>query len=152
MKYEIDQSGKVEETNRCTVVAFSNSESGSILLPSSEKKKLLTSFRFKGKPKMYTLQVFSVLIYLLISKYFSLKDAVIIVDKEYKGKETLIRSYIKQLLSAKKVEKYRDLDIRFDFIGKRSDAHKIAISCFREKSADLRIDYKQVIKLVTFLR
>ena len=40
MKIEIDQSGKVEETNKPTVIGFSNSLQRTILITAKEKQKL----------------------------------------------------------------------------------------------------------------
>ena len=59
MKVEIDQSGKIENTNRPTVIGFSNSETGSLILPAKEKKLLNNYFKKCGRPRLFIFLVFS---------------------------------------------------------------------------------------------
>ncbi|MDP2951104.1 MAG: hypothetical protein Q8N55_01840 [bacterium] len=40
MKIYIDQSGKIENTNKPTIIAFANGESGAILVGAKDKKKV----------------------------------------------------------------------------------------------------------------
>ncbi|MCX6810253.1 MAG: hypothetical protein NTY30_00740 [Candidatus Berkelbacteria bacterium] len=52
MKIEIDQSGKIEETGKPTVIAFSNGKSASIIISAKDKKLVQTVFRKIGQPKI----------------------------------------------------------------------------------------------------
>lgn len=57
-KYQIDQSGKIEQTNKLTIVAFSNDKSGSVLLSASDKRVLQEIYRKAGKPRVFPTQTF----------------------------------------------------------------------------------------------
>ena len=72
MKIYIDQSGKIEDTAKPTVLAFSNRTSGSIIIRAIEKRKLQNIYRKAGKPKTFIVQVFASMVYLLI-KFHKLK-------------------------------------------------------------------------------
>jgi len=56
MYFEIDQSGKIEQTNLDTVIAFSDGGSFSILLKKSEKRKIKKYFCEHGFLKVYRQQ------------------------------------------------------------------------------------------------
>ncbi len=58
MSFELDQSGKIEDTARATVIDFANDHHGAIKIAAAEKRFLLEVYRLLGKPKMFTLQVF----------------------------------------------------------------------------------------------
>jgi len=60
-KYQIDQSGKIEQTNKVTIVAFSNDKSGSVMLSASDKRALQEIYRKAGKPRVFPTQVFAAL-------------------------------------------------------------------------------------------
>jgi len=45
MKIEIDQSRKVEDTNRLTIVAYSNGKAKSLMITARDKKSLQSLFR-----------------------------------------------------------------------------------------------------------
>jgi hypothetical protein len=45
MTYHIDQSGKVEDTNKLTVVAYSNGKIKSVKIGGVEKQKLLAALQ-----------------------------------------------------------------------------------------------------------
>lgn len=72
MSYQIDQSGKIEQTSKVTVIALSNSKQASIILKAKDKRDLQGIFRQAGKPKVFTIQVFSALTYLLGTISFTL--------------------------------------------------------------------------------
>ena len=93
---------------------------------------------------MFIYKTFAVLIFLLI------KDDVrticrITIDIEYTGKEALIKDYLLQLL--RKYRKgFNKENICFRRIGKKDDAHKVAIETFRGKrKADRQVGYKAVL-------
>lgn len=148
MIIEIDQSGKVEETAKDTVVAFADNSKKrtcrSILLPKKEKRKLQRFFRDVGIPRRYAYQVFSALVFLLIRPYLHRLDRIII-DAEYPGNDVLIRKLI--------VEKvrilYREFDpsiIVFQQIGKSSLAHDRAYYTYAKKyKPDMKVTSKEIL-------
>jgi len=54
MKYEVDQSGRIEETNRHTIIAIANKEySYAVKIDSKLKRIIQRKFQKIGKPKMF---------------------------------------------------------------------------------------------------
>lgn len=51
MKFEIDQSGKLEHTNRLTIVAYANGRIKVLKISSVEKRKLIRAFRELERPR-----------------------------------------------------------------------------------------------------
>lgn len=131
MRIEIDQSWKIEDTQKPTILAFSNSKSGAIIILSREKKLIQKYFRKIGKPRLFAILSFTALIYLLVKNELKNGDHIEI-DKEYPGYEKLI----KQTLSAMIIEntKVKDVHISSTLIGKRSKAHIIAYTGFKKRS------------------
>ena len=60
MKIEIDQSGKIENTNKNTIIAFSDSKFKSIFISAKEKREIQKFFRRIGKPKIFIYKVFEI--------------------------------------------------------------------------------------------
>lgn len=150
MRVEVDQSGKIESTNKPTIVCFSDSESKSILIKAKDKRQLQQIFRKAGKPKMFVVQTFSCLIYWLLKDFLSKVDQVII-DREYPGYENLIKSYLVQL--AKHDSKDFSSDkIYFAEIGRKSPAHLKAYQDYRRKKADIKIEAEDILGLVLRLK
>lgn len=119
MRVEIDQSGKVEKTNLHTYLGLSNKQKVILKLSSTNKQYLQKHFRRIGKPRMFVYATFAALIVILIR---SLKrDYQVVIDKEYPGKESLIRDLIKQYLPKFPIE-----NLSFRQVGKRSKAHFLA--------------------------
>jgi len=136
--------GKVEDTNKLTVVAYANGQIKSVKIGSTEKQKLLIVMRTLDHPKRnYVYKIFAALI------YFLLADEMInsvVIDKEYLGHEATIKGIVIQLLNknGKNVP-----DIQFDYIGKSSQAHKAALDIFRgDKEADFVVTAKDVLRLL----
>src|SRR5688572_2718300 len=115
MAYQIDQSGKIEDTARPTIVAFSNSKSGSIKISSSEKRHLLSAIKALEYPKQnYIYKIFATLIFILIR---ASRVQYLQIDIEYPGhnsviKDTLIHLYGKYELQLPEIE--------FKLVGKKS--------------------------------
>ena len=143
MIYQIDQSGKIEDTRRLTIVAFANGKCKALKILAVEKQKLINTMRKLDYPKKtFIYKIFAGLIFLLLKKE---KVNEIIIDKEYPGHEATIKNIILQLFRRAKI---KTPQIRFDTIGKQSNAHKAALETFRGKrKADIEIKPKQVLKL-----
>lgn len=147
MKIEIDQSGKVEATNKPTVVAFSNDKNRSVIIFSRDKKYLQKIFREAANPQIFVYKTFAVLIFFLIKDHLK-KIQQIIIDREYIGYEKLIKQFILEMC-----QKYHlRIDpsiIHFRNIGKKSKAHNIAIDAYQKRKADTRITARDFLR-VTF--
>ena len=142
--YQIDQSGKVEQTNKVTVVAFSNGKNGSIKLRAKDKRYLQDIYRNAKKPKAYMIQVFSALLYLLLERS-KLEKTMIVVDKEYPGHEDIIRSYLIQLAhKRRKIILYPE-EIRFSLVGKTSNAHAVASKAFKTNRTDFAANAEEIL-------
>lgn len=101
MKIEIDQSGKIEQTNRLAVVGFANGRSGTIIISAKEKQLVRSQFRKVSEPRVLIYKMFSALIYLLIRDYIDELDQIVI-DREYPGHERLIKDHLTQLIRINK--------------------------------------------------
>lgn len=144
MAYEIDQSGKVEDTNKLTVVAYANGKIKSVKIGSSEKQKLLAAMRILDYPKHnYVYKIFAALIYFLLAD-----ESVdfVVIDREYTGHEESITGVLTQLLN----KNCKNIPtIRFGNVGKSSPAHKAALDVFRgKKEADFVVSAKEVLGLL----
>jgi hypothetical protein len=114
MIYEIDQSGKVEDTSKDTVICIANKQKQYvILLPRHEKRRLQSYFREKGEIRNFVIIVFSILIAHTIRKMHA---SAVVIDREYYGREKTIKKIIYMFLGD-----YR-ADLSFDLIGKKSPA------------------------------
>lgn len=145
-KIEIDQSGRIEETNRDTILAYSDGKAYSIKISSKIKRQILEQFRFIGKPKLFTVRTFSAAIFLLL-KDNNIKNHEIIIDIEYPGKHALILDILREYFD-KYDRNISDFNFNFKSIGKKSRAHNLAISIFRKKQKpDKVIKYSELKKL-----
>ncbi|KKQ66700.1 MAG: hypothetical protein US86_C0004G0018 [Candidatus Daviesbacteria bacterium GW2011_GWA2_38_24] len=144
---QVDQSGKIEQTNKITIIAFSNGKHGSVKLKASDKRYLQDIYRQAGKSKSFTLQVFSALLYLLFEK-FKLEKTMVFIDKEYPGHEPLIRSYLVQLASKRGKIELTPEDLRFGLVGKGSNAHGVSSKAFKANRADFSIAKEEILSLI----
>ena len=147
MRIEIDQSSKIEYTSKDTVVAFSNGKQKALLIRASDKRKIQKIFREAGKPDMFIYKTFAILVYLLIRK--DIKDIQeIVVDKEYSGKEYLIKHLLLQILRGQK-KVFDKENIYFKQIGKKSKAHEKAINTFQGKiKPDTVVGFKEILPFI----
>lgn len=149
MKIEIDQSGKVEKTNQDTILAFSNGKSSAIKITGKTKRKLQEFFRKIGEPKLFMIDTFCILIFLVIRDNIKEIDSIEI-DKEYSGKEKYILSTLNTIFQNKSINQP---EISFINIGKKSKAHQKAIKVYRKESQpDKVITLKEIIKIVSDIK
>jgi len=142
--YEVDQSGKVEQTNVKTVVALTNSCNFTVSLSGNEKRKLKKYFRDRGKNRQFAIKTFSSLVALTI---LELKPKhKIIIDTEYQGHGSEIKFNILKTLKRRRL-KFIPM-IVFGRIGKQSPAHILAIQTYRNKKRACRsIKAREIIAL-----
>jgi hypothetical protein len=129
MPIEIDQSNKVEQTNKDTILAFSDGQSGAVIIPAGVKRRAFKLLKGKGKtPKIAGLIVFAAGLILLLRDYIRQGDNQrerIIIDTEYTGQDATIRGMMIQ--NAYKLGLTLEAErLVFYPIGKKSNAHKIA--------------------------
>lgn len=126
--YQIDQSGKIEHTNKHTVITLANGHTFTLRISAVEKRKLIKIMLELDYPKLnYMQKTFAALIFILI------KDAKlheIIIDKEYPEHEADIKN---MLIDHFKKWKIKPPEIYFGLIGKRANAHIYGIATYRER-------------------
>ncbi len=134
---EVDQSGKVEDTAKDTVLVFANGASYSVLIPATVKRAVYRELTNRGlREKEITIQFFS------IGLYFLLRERIadlrqITIDTEYTGKNALIKERLVSYLLRGRYP-IEPAQISFGHIGKRSPAHVLGISVLRKvHKADL---------------
>jgi len=142
MKVFIDQSGKIEDTSKPTVLAFSNSEQYSILITAKTKRQIQEIFRRHGLINIYIYITFSAALYFLIDKINRKCD--FIIDNEYPGKDKIIISTLKNLLNKnKKPEHYFSVSR----IGNNPKVHYAAKNVLdKKKKADKIVSLKELLK------
>ena len=86
MKIEIDQSNKIEQTNKDSVIGFSNNIFSCVLMRAKDKREIEKVFQRTGKSKIFIYRLFAILIFLLIKGHLRKIDEIVI-DKEYPGKD-----------------------------------------------------------------
>jgi hypothetical protein len=143
MTYQIDQSGKIEQTNRQTIVALANGKILTVRISSIEKQKLIKTMLELDRPfKNYTHKIFAALIFILLSKQ---KLTEVLIDTEYSGHDANIKEILIQLFQK---NKQTCPEINFGYVGKKSNAHLVGIDIFRNnRKADIIITGEDILKL-----
>ncbi len=132
MQYQIDQSGKIEDTSRLTIVAFADGKAKSLKISAVEKQKLIKIMRELDYPRnIFIFKIFAGLIYLLLIKEKWNSGDSLLIDREYPGHEGIIKDILSNLFR----KMFSQLPvIEFGEIGKKSSAHLKAIAVFRGKA------------------
>ncbi len=134
MSLQIDQSGKVEDTTKDTVIAFSNRTSESVFVSKKIKRQVQEYFRKIGKSKFFVDKTFAIIVYFLICDFKSTQE--ITIDLEYPGRDKFIKALIIELLQANKKPIH---DINFARIGNKPKAHYAAKNVFDGKRKPTKI-------------
>ena len=126
MHLEVDQSGRIEETQRDTIIAIANkTKHFTTKIPARTKRSIQLSYKKQGRPKMFAIITFAQIIALTIRKS-RLKPSMLSIDIEYPGHEQIINQIIKQNIK-------NNVVIRFKQIGKSSQAHYWAYFTYKKK-------------------
>jgi len=142
---EVDQSWKFENTKQDTVLALANGIRYSILIPAQVKREcihILRGLGFEG-PRFY-LQLFA------ISLFFLLKDHIEVINhvyihKEYSGKEGQIKDYLVNTFRRAGIRVFYH-QIQFTYVGKKSNAHIVALATLRkEKKANRVLTVEDIV-------
>lgn len=145
MRVEIDQSGKIGDTSVDTVLAYSNAESYTVLIPRQVKRECLLLLRRQGIPaNTIYYRLFSISLYFLLRERIDRIDQAII-DVEYPKHEESLRRYLLNLLrrGGKTIGKEK---VQFAFIGKKSNAHRLGLETFQGKrEANLVLTVEDVL-------
>ena len=142
---EVDQSGKIGETNKATVVAFADEKERAILVPANVKRQIIPELRRQGKADTLYYLLFATVLYLLLREDIDEIDQVM-VDIEYRGKEAMLKGHLLNLLrrAGKNVAAHQ---IQFVRIVKKSPAHRIAITTLRgQRKPDHTVTLDELLK------
>ena len=129
MKFEIDQSGKIELLSVDTIIACSNNKQYSIKIPKEIKQRIY--YNYKNKLKQLRYKLFCVGIYYCIERLLMASE-LIVIDDEYHGKNNLVKCILLSYIR-KKYPNFSNKIIRFGSIGRESNAHHLAIETFRKE-------------------
>lgn len=144
MTYEIDQSGKIEDTARNTVLAYANSSMKTIIITRKVKRKIQELFRKHGMRRSFIYHTFAAGVYHLIRNFK--KQESIVIDMEYPGKDQIITKMIQKILQAYKKPAH---NIEFRRIGNHPKVHYAAYDVFAgKKKADLKIGVNDLIEAI----
>lgn len=92
MSIEIDQSNKIEKTNKDTIIGLSNNKKFTALISAKIKRKLQEEFRKQGKPRLFVYRTFIAGIVLLL-KYAQINNLThITIDLEYLTQDKILTS------------------------------------------------------------
>lgn len=145
MKIKIDQSGKIEKTNKNTVLCLSDDFWDALLIKAVTKRQLKEIFRRNGQIRNFILFTFSAGLSSLIKRNLDIHQ--VIIDQEYFGKEAIIKNVVLEMLREEK----KTPRIYFERIGKKAMAHHrayaIAIGKLKaKKTLSLEEILKQIKK------
>ncbi len=147
MHVEVDQSGKIEWTQKPTALAFANGRRLSIFISAKAKREIFNELKRKrasrSESKRHIL-VFATLLFLLLKEHLSQLESVV-VDVEYHGHDGDIQEHFLNLCRRHRIKVPIHL-LSFHLVGKKSPAHDLAIQVFRGKTkADREITAAEVL-------
>jgi len=138
MPLQIDQSNKIERTERDTVLALSNDQQRAIVIPAQIKREVIVALknRHQGGQKLQ-IYLFAVGLFILLRP--CLADVIrrkqqIVIDIEYEGHEDKIKSMLLRYARAAGFQLSSEI-VTFARVGKSSRAHQIAWQVQRGKRA-----------------
>lgn len=142
MIIEIDQSGKIEYTSHKSIVG--DSLGNYVCIPAKNKRTLQQIYRSINKPRMYVLQIFSVMIAYVIQFSYH-RSHFYVIDTEYPGKESEIKSNVMESLQRIGILILSN-QISFGRIGKKSKAHTTVYNAFTSsKNSGKILSVKQAL-------
>lgn len=139
MTYQIDQSGKIEQTAKDTILCLANGGMDSVLIKAKTKRQIQEIFRRHGQIRNFVLFSFCAGLSLLLKK--NLKIGKVMIDREYFGKEPVIKNILEKMLGKNAVS----LQIEFGLIGKNSHAHFLAKKVAAKKKKTRIIKFEEIL-------
>ncbi len=146
MIIKINQSNKIEKTDKDTIIGLANSISFTVLVKRKIKRRLQEDFRREGKPRVFVYRTFIASIVLLI-KYANLKNITkIIIDLEYFGQDKILKSMLLEMWS----KFFTEIpEISFERVGKKSKVHDVCYFTMKGKYKVSKVlDYDEIKRLV----
>lgn len=149
MHIEVDQSGRVEQTNTDTILALSNRIQRSIRLPAKVKREAIQILREQGvTPETYYLKIFCAGLFVLLKPVLR-ETQGILIDQEYIGKDQTIKLFLLQMAKKERVD-FRKATITVGKIKDKSPAHDLAWSLRRKKGGENeKVSLERVLSLAT---
>ena len=146
MKYQIDQSNKIEQTEKDTIIAVSNDIRFAIKLKAKDKRIIQEIFRSLGKPRNFVYFTFAALLAILLKGAGVSKK--VIIDQEYIGHERAIIDKLMNYLKRTGV-RTKTILVEFGLLGKLSPAHILAARVATKKlKPDKIVSLKQILRLI----
>ena len=148
MRIEIDQSGKVEETNKTTVIAFSNHIDKAISIPARVKRECIEHLR-RGKRNRHTFifQIFAAGIFCLIEEHIQRLENIVI-DTEYPGHDADIKGMLLNAIRRIRPD-FAKQNIHFQQVGKKSGCHFKAHGVFTGKQkAAQNLSFEDIMRVL----
>lgn len=142
MIIQINQSNKIEKTNKDSIIGLANEVNFTVLLRRKIKRKLQEDFRKQGKPRLFVYRTFIASVVLLI-KYAKLKNiSKIIIDLEYFSKDKLLKSIFLEMWS----RFFSEIpEVSFERVGKKSKVHHICYFTMKGKyKVNKVLEYKEI--------
>lgn len=145
MKVEINQSNKIEQTNKDTIIGLADDKTFTILIKAKIKRKLQEEFRKQGKPRLFIYRTFMAGV-ILVFKYAQFKNlSKIVIDEEYYGKDKMLKSMFLEMWS----RFFKEIpEISFEKIGRKSKVHEICYLTMKKKYKPNKvIDFEEIKRL-----
>jgi len=144
---EIDQSGKIEQTNQATILALSNGQRFSVIISAKTKRRLQQDFRYRGKPRLFVLRTFAACLTLLLRHAQINNTQVITIDEEYSGNDIVLKKMISEMWDRTPNICERP-SLLFKRIGKHSPAHSLAyLTATGKQEVNLVLTYREIYLL-----
>jgi len=146
MKVEINQSNKIEQTNKDTIIGLADDKIFTVLIKAKIKRKLQEEFKKQGKPRLFVYRTFVAGI-ILVFRYAQLKNlSRVVIDEEYYGKDKLLKSIFLEMWSKYFTEVP---EVCFERIGKKAKVHNVCYFTMKRKyRPDRVISFKEIRYLV----
>ena len=145
MRIEINQSIKIEQTNKDTIIGLSDKTTFTILINRRTKRKLQEEFRKQGKPRLFVYRTFIAGV-ILAFRYAKIKNLFkIVIDEEYYGKDKMLKSMFLEMWS----RFFREIpEVSFEKIGKKSKVHNVCYLVMKGRNkADKVIGFEELRRL-----
>lgn len=144
MTYQIDQSHKIEQTEKDTILALSNDVQFAIRLAAKEKRLLQDLFRASAEPEVFIYFVFAALLAILLVTVKP--NRKVYVDHEYLGHEDIIKLKLTAILRKMNLP----VEVGFCYVGKASPAHALAAKIATGKlKANRTITANDILKYIS---